>query len=177
MAKTLKFKANIQLAAQLAGRPDMQSGGIHCAPQHRDYSVDFLLQGINNFKVDCLRTASRGRFTVLILHGLKAGAIARPGRVIAIDILHECEAGCPAGGALTRHQGKRAMKRNISKPYFLAASSMLAISSAMSSAALAQSGNSDIEQVVVSASRISIAGYQQPTPVSVVGAAALAEAA
>ena len=32
----------------------------------------------------------------------------------------------------------------------------------------------DIEQVVVSASRISIAGYTQPTPVTVVGAAALA---
>ena len=35
----------------------------------------------------------------------------------------------------------------------------------------------DIEQVVVSASRIQIAGYQQPTPVSVVGAAQLLEAA
>src|ERR1700753_1300061 len=35
----------------------------------------------------------------------------------------------------------------------------------------------DIEQVVVSASRIQIAGYQQPTPVSVIGAAQLLEAA
>ena len=35
----------------------------------------------------------------------------------------------------------------------------------------------DIEQVVVSASRITIAGYQQPTPVTVVGAEALAEEA
>src|ERR1700722_3758247 len=37
--------------------------------------------------------------------------------------------------------------------------------------ALAQEG--DIEQVVVSASRITIAGYTQPTPVTVVGAAQL----
>jgi iron complex outermembrane receptor protein len=37
--------------------------------------------------------------------------------------------------------------------------------------------SSGIEQVVVSASRIQIAGYQQPTPVSVVGAAQLLEAA
>ncbi|HWY60616.1 MAG TPA: TonB-dependent receptor [Rhizomicrobium sp.] len=34
-------------------------------------------------------------------------------------------------------------------------------------------GEGDIEQVVVSASRITIAGYQQPTPVTVVGAAQL----
>src|SRR6185437_966977 len=40
--------------------------------------------------------------------------------------------------------------------------------------ALAQAQGSDqIEQVVVSASRISIAGYTQPTPVTVVGAAQL----
>jgi outer membrane receptor protein involved in Fe transport len=37
----------------------------------------------------------------------------------------------------------------------------------------AAGNNNDIEQVVVSASRISIAGYQQPTPVTVVGAAEL----
>jgi outer membrane receptor protein involved in Fe transport len=37
--------------------------------------------------------------------------------------------------------------------------------------ALAQTSSGDIEQVVVSASRITIAGYQQPTPVTVVGAA------
>jgi outer membrane receptor protein involved in Fe transport len=36
-----------------------------------------------------------------------------------------------------------------------------------------QAADSDIEQVVVSASRITIAGYQQPTPVTVVGAAQL----
>ena len=41
----------------------------------------------------------------------------------------------------------------------------------------AQAQGDDIEQVVVSASRISIAGYLAPTPVSVVGAAALLEAA
>src|SRR5437016_10416657 len=35
----------------------------------------------------------------------------------------------------------------------------------------------DIEQVVVSASRISIAGYTQPTPVTVIGAAQLQAAA
>src|SRR5580658_4464693 len=37
--------------------------------------------------------------------------------------------------------------------------------------------SSGIEQVVVSASRIQIAGYQQPTPVSVIGASQLLEAA
>jgi len=61
----------------------------------------------------------------------------------------------------------------MNKSRLLAASSVLAISSVAGTAAFAQ----DIEQVVVSASRISIAGYQQPTPVSVVGAAALAAAA
>ena len=39
--------------------------------------------------------------------------------------------------------------------------------------AFAQGGDADIEQVVVSASRITIAGYTQPTPVTVVGAAQL----
>lgn len=61
----------------------------------------------------------------------------------------------------------------MNKSRLLAASSVLAISSVAGTSAFAQ----DIEQVVVSASRISIAGYQQPTPVSVVGAAALAQAA
>ena len=51
--------------------------------------------------------------------------------------------------------------------------STVALFAAMPLAANAQ----DIEQVVVSASRIQIAGYQQPTPVSVVGAAQLLEAA
>ena len=59
------------------------------------------------------------------------------------------------------------------KSKLLAASSVMALSSVMGSSAFAQ----DIEQVVVSASRIQIAGYQQPTPVSVIGAAQLLEAA
>src|ERR1700744_6088782 len=46
--------------------------------------------------------------------------------------------------------------------------STAALFAAMPVAAFAQ-GAGDIEQVVVSASRIQIAGYQQPTPVSVVG--------
>jgi len=64
----------------------------------------------------------------------------------------------------------------MNKATLLAASSVLALSSVMGTA-FAQGGGADIEQVVVSASRISIAGYQQPTPVSVVGAAQLLEAA
>ena len=51
--------------------------------------------------------------------------------------------------------------------------STAALFAAMPVAASAQ----DIEQVVVSASRIQIAGYQQPTPVSVIGATALLAAA
>ena len=61
----------------------------------------------------------------------------------------------------------------MNKSRLLAASSVMALSSVMGTSAFAQ----DIEQVVVSASRIQIAGYQQPTPVSVVGAAQLLEAA
>ena len=49
--------------------------------------------------------------------------------------------------------------------------STAALVAAMPFAAQAQGG--DIEQVVVSASRITIAGYTQPTPVTVVGAAQL----
>jgi hypothetical protein len=63
----------------------------------------------------------------------------------------------------------------MNKSTLLAASSVMALSSVMGTSAFAQGG--DIEQVVVSASRIQIAGYQQPTPVSVVGAAQLLEAA
>jgi iron complex outermembrane receptor protein len=63
----------------------------------------------------------------------------------------------------------------MNKSKLLAASSVLAISSVAATGAFAQ--GADIEQVVVSASRISIAGYQQPTPVSVIGAAQLAAAA
>src|SRR3984957_17658515 len=50
--------------------------------------------------------------------------------------------------------------------------STAALAAAMPMAAFAQTDN-DIEQVVVSASRITIAGYSQPTPVTVVGAAQL----
>src|SRR6185437_2351127 len=49
--------------------------------------------------------------------------------------------------------------------------STAALVAAMPVAAFAQ--DTDIEQVVVSASRVTIAGYQQPTPVTVVGAAQL----
>jgi iron complex outermembrane receptor protein len=62
------------------------------------------------------------------------------------------------------------------KSILLATSSVLAVSSVLTATAAFAQG-AEIEQVVVSASRISIAGYQQPTPVSVIGAAALAEAA
>lgn len=62
----------------------------------------------------------------------------------------------------------------MTKSTLLAASSLLAI--AASAPALAQDATSNgnasntVEQVIVSASRITIAGYQQPTPVTVVGA-------
>ena len=62
------------------------------------------------------------------------------------------------------------MKKTINKSCFLAASSVLALSSVIATAAFGQSSGDDVEQVVVSASRISIAGYTQPTPVTVVGA-------
>src|SRR5580704_2717522 len=62
------------------------------------------------------------------------------------------------------------------KSRLLAASSVVALSSVIGTGAFAQD-SSGIEQVVVSASRIQIAGYQQPTPVSVVGATQLLEAA
>jgi outer membrane receptor protein involved in Fe transport len=61
------------------------------------------------------------------------------------------------------------------KSALLTSSSVMALSLAFAAPAFAQ--DTDIEQVVVSASRISIAGYQQPTPVSVVGATQLLEAA
>ncbi|HVZ27754.1 MAG TPA: TonB-dependent receptor plug domain-containing protein, partial [Rhizomicrobium sp.] len=51
--------------------------------------------------------------------------------------------------------------------------STMALLAAMPTAVSAQSGEGDIEQVVVSASRVTIAGYTQPTPVTVVGAAQL----
>ncbi len=51
--------------------------------------------------------------------------------------------------------------------------STAALMAAMPAAAFAQDNSGDIEQVVVSASRVTIAGYTQPTPVTVVGAAQL----
>ena len=51
--------------------------------------------------------------------------------------------------------------------------STVAMIAAAPAVAFAQGGGDDIEQVVVSASRISIAGYQAPTPVTVIGAAQL----
>ena len=51
--------------------------------------------------------------------------------------------------------------------------STAALVAAMPIAGAYAQGGGDIEQVVVSASRISIAGYTQPTPVTVVGAAQL----
>ena len=55
----------------------------------------------------------------------------------------------------------------------LGGSTMALFTAASTAGALAQGDNSGIEQVVVSASRITVAGYTQPTPVTVIGAAAL----
>jgi outer membrane cobalamin receptor len=55
----------------------------------------------------------------------------------------------------------------------LSGSSMALFTAASAMGALAQGDNTDIEQVVVSASRITVAGYTQPTPVTVVGATQL----
>ena len=55
----------------------------------------------------------------------------------------------------------------------LGCSSAAVVASGSLTSAFAQIGGTPIEQVVVSASRISIAGYSQPTPVTVVGAAQL----
>jgi len=62
------------------------------------------------------------------------------------------------------------VKNSTIKSSLLAASSVVVLSSVIATAAFAQSGSGDVEQVVVSASRISIAGYTQPTPVTVIGA-------
>src|ERR1700722_187124 len=51
--------------------------------------------------------------------------------------------------------------------------STAALVAAISATGAHAQGDSDIEQVVVSASRITIAGYTRPTPVTVVGAAQL----
>src|SRR5580692_3826978 len=55
----------------------------------------------------------------------------------------------------------------------LGGSTAAMVAVASSGGALAQGGDADIEQVVVSASRISIAGYTAPTPVTVIGSAQL----
>ena len=63
------------------------------------------------------------------------------------------------------------------RSYLLAASSVLAIaatSPVLAQDAAASGSTNTVEQVIVSASRINIAGYQQPTPVTVVGAEQLA---
>ena len=60
------------------------------------------------------------------------------------------------------------------KTNLLAASSLLAIAAASPAWAQAAADTAAPEQVIVSASRINIAGYQQPTPVTVVGAEQLA---
>src|SRR3954466_7815682 len=64
---------------------------------------------------------------------------------------------------------------NLLQKLMLGGSTAALVAAAPLSSALAQ--GSDIEQVVVSASRITIAGYTQPTPVTIVGAAQLEAAA
>jgi iron complex outermembrane recepter protein len=61
---------------------------------------------------------------------------------------------------------------NLLQKLMLSGSTAALVAAASLTGAQAQGGD-DIEQVVVSASRITIAGYTQPTPVTVVGAAQL----
>src|SRR5580704_10754216 len=61
---------------------------------------------------------------------------------------------------------------NLTKKLLLGGSTA-ALMAAMPIASAVAQNDTDIEQVVVSASRITIAGYNQPTPVTVVGAAQL----
>ncbi|HWC63519.1 MAG TPA: TonB-dependent receptor plug domain-containing protein, partial [Rhizomicrobium sp.] len=61
---------------------------------------------------------------------------------------------------------------NLLQKLMLGGSTAALIAAVSMSGARAQNGD-DIEQVVVSASRISIAGYQAPTPVTVIGSAQL----
>ena len=63
--------------------------------------------------------------------------------------------------------------QNLLQKLMLGGSTVALVAAAPFSGALAQGGGNDIEQVVVSASRITIAGYTQPTPVTIVGAAQL----
>src|ERR1700674_2935548 len=62
--------------------------------------------------------------------------------------------------------------QNLLQRLLLGGSSVALLATALLTDAHAQ-GAGDIEQVVVSASRVTIAGYTQPTPVTVVGAAEL----
>jgi iron complex outermembrane receptor protein len=62
---------------------------------------------------------------------------------------------------------------NLLQKLMLGGSTAALLATASMNGALAQGGDADIEQVVVSASRITIAGYTQPTPVTVIGAAQL----
>jgi outer membrane receptor protein involved in Fe transport len=66
---------------------------------------------------------------------------------------------------------------NLLQKLMLGGSTAALVAAAPLSSAFAQGSPADIEQVVVSASRISIAGYAQPTPVTIVGAAQLEAAA
>ncbi|MES2256751.1 MAG: TonB-dependent receptor [Pseudomonadota bacterium] len=56
------------------------------------------------------------------------------------------------------------------KSYLLAASSMMAMAAFSSAFAQTAPASSEPEEIIVSASRLNIAGYQAPTPVTVVGA-------
>ncbi|HWY62464.1 MAG TPA: TonB-dependent receptor [Rhizomicrobium sp.] len=62
---------------------------------------------------------------------------------------------------------------NLWRKLMLSGSTVALFTATSAVSALAQGGNADIEQVVVSASRINIQGYTAPTPVTVIGAAQL----
>ena len=79
--------------------------------------------------------------------------------------------------ALTNTKNPGGHMHNLLQKLMLGGSTAALVAAAPLAGAFAQGGNTDVEQVVVSASRITIAGYTQPTPVTVVGAAQLEEAA
>ena len=62
---------------------------------------------------------------------------------------------------------------NLFQKLMLSGSAAALLAVVPATGAFAQGGGGDIEQVVVSASRVTIAGYTQPTPVTVVGVAQL----
>ena len=62
---------------------------------------------------------------------------------------------------------------NLWRKLMLSGSTVALFTAASTVGTLAQGGNADIEQVVVSASRISVQGYTAPTPVTVIGSAQL----